>query len=53
MLKILKLLYKLFGVLNVILMIGDIYDGYYDWALISAVIVMICYFVTCLLNSVE
>ena len=53
MVKILKLFYKLFGALNVILMIGDIYDGYYDWALISAVIVMICCFVYRLLNSVE
>ena len=53
MFKFLSFIFQVLGIINIILMIADVFSGYYGWALISALCAVICYVFSDLTDSIK
>ena len=53
MFKFLSFIFQILGIINIILMIADVFHGYYGWALISALSAVVCYVFSNLTDSIN
>jgi hypothetical protein len=51
--KLLKFIFQVFTIINLLLMYGDICLGEYGWVVISGACALVCYYLARLLDSVE